>query len=126
MLVAPYLAIDLIGVLVAASYWRRYPRVALLTGLAFGALGGLSVLWAFLYVWLPGYVRREWGLTNHQIVTLFDALTVGRTLLGAVAMGVLLLAVFGDRSGTGAARPVRPPHGPDAWSAEGARSASGA
>src|SRR6516162_2119779 len=29
MLVAPYLAIDLIGVLVAASYWRRYPRVAL-------------------------------------------------------------------------------------------------
>ena len=93
----PLLLVWLGGILLAITYWPRYPRVAVLVVCAL-ALACLSLFVSALTpsALLPVLVQLRGGTVRRLSATLFLAGIV-RTLLDAGAWGLLIAAAFAGR-----------------------------
>jgi hypothetical protein len=103
---SPLLIAYLVGILLALVYRRRCPVPALLTVLAMGLLLVTTVLQTALsqYVILT---RAPQGWSNVSVRWMFIALGTAGNLLRALAMGLLLAAVFVRRKTLEPAGPRR-------------------
>ncbi|MCM3872180.1 MAG: hypothetical protein ND895_15970 [Pyrinomonadaceae bacterium] len=91
----PSLLTMLICIVVAIVRWKRHPRASLIViiALAFLSLGSLA--FAAVFVWVPRWVVSVGNPASAQSV--FVVLGTIYNVLFAVAMAVLLLAVFIQR-----------------------------
>jgi hypothetical protein len=100
---SPYLLIDLVAVILALILWRRHPRVSLLTLLATGLSVAVAVVGNFMLSWLPEYLvpdhLENYGESLEKRILLMNWIGMVRSVLGAVAYALLIVAVFIDRSG---------------------------
>jgi hypothetical protein len=116
MYLSPYLLLDLVAVILALIFWRRHPRVSLLTLVAIGLSVSVTLVSTFILAWLPDFLFPNSleqvdvsPFEQRMIVT--RVILMIRNVLGAVAYAFLLAAVFVDRSGrnrvpTGATDPA--------------------
>jgi hypothetical protein len=92
-----------VAVILALIWWRRHPRVSLLTLLAIGLSVTVSIVGNFLLLWLPVYLIPEPSETNdwrfEERIVLMEWIGIFRNVVGAVALALLIVAVFIDRSG---------------------------
>jgi hypothetical protein len=102
----PYYCVEVIGGVLALTWWRRQPRVALLTFLGLALLLLTSLMRSFLFAWLPEYLRDVRGWSFSQVLPLYPVLGMFLSILGAAAFLLLVLAVF---SGRARADQIQPP-----------------
>jgi hypothetical protein len=98
LILSPGLLVDLVGLVLALVWWRRHPGVSLLMLVAIGLWLSLAIGGSFLFAWLPEHLREERGWSFAQISALLDAIAMIRNSIGAAAMILLLVAIFGGRS----------------------------
>jgi hypothetical protein len=98
--VAPILLAYLVGMILALTFWRRYPTPSLLTCVASALFLVLSVAQTFLTQYLLEAARPELGWNNQQRSQMFTIIMVVGGVLRAAAFGLLLAAVFTGRRGT--------------------------
>jgi hypothetical protein len=118
VVMSPLFVVDLVGVILALVWWRRHPRVSLLTLLAIGLLASAAVGGSFLFAWLPYHLEQR-GWSFGQTSALYPVMALIRSALGAVAYALLLSAIFAGRSSTN--RLQRLPTGPGDPEARAAR-----
>jgi hypothetical protein len=76
VMMSPYFVVDLIGAILALVWWRRHPRVSLLTLLATIGLALLvGVGGSFVLAWLPDHLRQR-GWKFEQTIALFSVLVL--------------------------------------------------
>lgn len=95
MMLPLYVAL-LTGIGVAVARRQRHPRVSLHASLAFGLLLLTSIGAAYLNATLPMVLLSK-GLQPHQYGPVLFVSGVVRFLIDAVAIGLLVAAVFGGR-----------------------------
>jgi hypothetical protein len=98
----PVLLAWLVGIILAIVYWRKHPRVSLLTLIAIVALLAKSLIGSAVAMWLP-ITLREQGWVASQIGVILVVIGIVQSLVSAVLWGLLLAAIFGWRSGHGGA-----------------------
>ena len=99
---SPLLAIWLLGMIVAATRWKKHPKVSLLTILALGGLSLELVTMQFVYRFvLPPLVNGRMGM---DIGTVYKIIGFVRAVINAGLYGLLLMAVFGWRNADGRIR----------------------
>jgi hypothetical protein len=92
----PLLLVCIGGMILAITYWSRYPRVALLVVIAL-ALACLDALLGLLVSMLQPGIIRLFGGTVRRVGTVYFLIGITRALLDAVAWGFLIAAVFAGR-----------------------------
>jgi len=93
---APTLLVYVVGIVLAAVFWRRYPRPALLTLIAMIVLLLLAVGGTFWSFWLPQKLLED-GVSTQQVGVILGASAFVRSVIVAIAMGLMLAAIFGWR-----------------------------
>jgi MFS family permease len=96
----PVVLVWLIGLVLSLVYWRRHPKVSLLTFIAIAGLLVSSLIGTYLSVWLP-VTLQERGWSANQIGTVIAARGIIGSLIAAVLWGLLIAAIFGWRSKQG-------------------------
>jgi hypothetical protein len=96
VVMSPGFLVDVVGIILALVWWRRHPRVSLLTLLAIGLGVSVAIGGSFLLTWLPGHLEQR-GWTFAQTGALYPVIGFIRSAIGAVAFALLLSAVFTDR-----------------------------
>ena len=92
----PVLLMWLVGVVLAVVHWRRHPKVSLLFLIATLTLFVRLVAGTWVGIGLVRILRQGgMGITNAGLVQLGSRAFL--SLMGAVAWGLLLAAVFGWR-----------------------------
>ena len=94
----PHIIVEAVGILLALVWWRRHPGVSLAFVLSVSVLILTNMVGAFLFAWLPTYLRDEQGWTAPATSHILTIINVGRSSAAAVAWILLLYAVFGGRS----------------------------
>ena len=94
----PPILVEVAGLIVALVWWRRHPSVSLTFLLSVGLLILTNIVGAFLFAWLPTYLRYQQGWTAAATSHVLTIINVGRSSVAAVAWILLLCAVFGGRS----------------------------
>jgi hypothetical protein len=94
----PVIIVWVIGIALALSRWRRHPRVSQLALIAIAISIVNLVVNRFLVSWLP-MAMRDSGWTTTQIGSIFAAIGIITSLIGAVAWALVLCAIFGWRNG---------------------------
>lgn len=92
----PSMLIDGVLIGLAVSRWNRHPRASLFAASAGGLLLMLDVIGRLAMTWLPMRMR-ERGQDLTSMTTTLVAVGGINTLLHAVAMGLVVAAVFADR-----------------------------
>jgi len=92
-----------VAVILALVWWRRHPRVSLLTLAAIGLSVLVMLGGNFILAWLPDYLYPnslehfdQFQFQRRMLLT--QVILMIRNVLGAVAYALLLAAVFIDRS----------------------------
>jgi hypothetical protein len=98
VMMSPGFLVDLVGAILALVWWRRHPRVSLLTLLAIGLGVSVAIGGSFLFAWLPAHLILERGWSFEQTIALYPVIGLIRSALGALAFALLLSAIFTDRS----------------------------
>jgi hypothetical protein len=96
MVQSPILLVWLAGFILAAVHWRRHPRVSLLTVIALAIFLVETLVNTYLNLWLP-LMLSERGVAAVQIGQLFAAKGILTSIIGAVAWGLLIAAIFSGR-----------------------------
>ena len=94
----PSVLIALICILIAAIRWRRHPEVSLLTILSLGWLTLQSLIFEAIFFFAP-----EWFIGQGKIgslETFYTVMDVFYNFLTALALGLLLTAIFIRREPT--------------------------
>lgn len=86
----------LTGIAVAVARRQRHPRISLLASLSFGLLLLTSIGSAYLNAKLPALLWSK-GLQPHQYGPVLFVSGVVRFLIDALAIGLLIAAVFSGR-----------------------------
>ena len=105
----PTIAVYLVGILIALAKWSRYPGPSALAFFGSLALLASRLVFTSLFFWLPGVMRQR-GWAASQVHGLYTVLGTGQSLLSAVGVGLLLMAVYRSREpATGSAQgfPIR-------------------
>jgi hypothetical protein len=100
ILASPYLLVDMVAVILALLWWRRHPRTSLLTLLAIGLSVAVAVLGGFMLAFLPDYLYGFPGIYDRSFEEkrfLTRMIMLVRNVLGALAYGLLVVAVFSGR-----------------------------
>ena len=95
LLQIPALLVILVGVILALVFWRRNAKVSLLVIVALVLSFIVRVGSTLQSVLLPTLINKGWNL--QRIGWLAGCLGIVWSLLGAVALGLMLGAVFGWR-----------------------------
>jgi hypothetical protein len=91
-----WLAVELVGFIMALVWWRRHPRVSLLVLLAIGLGVSATIGYSFLTIWLSYHsIRRGWR--HEQTMALNTLIGWISTSLRTAESALLLSAVFTDR-----------------------------
>ncbi len=98
----PLLLVCLAGIVLSLRYWRRYAGVTRLTFTIFTALLIETLVYAYLGTELSPFLQRQ-GWTTHAIGLALAISDTIHSLLLAVALGLLIAAVFRWRSARGVA-----------------------
>ena len=91
------LILYLVGIVIALFTWARHPRTSLFTIIALGGLLVLAVANVFVYSFLPAYFIQVGGSVTNA-TTVYAIINLVFNLLHAVAFGLLLAAIFGERA----------------------------
>jgi hypothetical protein len=96
----PLFIIYVVGVAIALGQRKLHPRASLYTILAMGGLLFTSLVLVAVQVWLPQYLASQaYSAVNFRLI--LGIISVIRNLIDAIAIGLLLLAVYNGRvSGT--------------------------
>lgn len=91
----PSLLISLGGIVAALALWSRHPRVSALTVAALlvrtlATLGSLATTWY-------GYSQMQQGVSAAEVVAYSSVLGFAASAAGAIALLLLIVAVFTDR-----------------------------
>jgi len=93
---SPLLIVYLVGFILALVRWRHHPRASLLT-----VIGSLTAIVIYVFFSVASPLFADWIIstssTRSDIETYFTALAIGRILLHAVGMSLILAAVFVSR-----------------------------
>jgi hypothetical protein len=92
----PVILVWLVGFILALVFWRRHPKVSLLTLIAIGGFLLGSLINSFLAVQLPLMLQQR-GWTTSQIGVALSLNAIISSLLSAVFWGLLFAAIFGWR-----------------------------
>jgi hypothetical protein len=92
---APLLLLWLVGIVAALTRWRRMPRVALLVVLGLLIALADTIVGGILSTWLPLWLARTSG--PERLATVVSILTFLRSLVEALAWGLVLVAAFRNR-----------------------------
>ena len=90
----PVVLVWLIGFVLSLVYWRRHPKVSLLTFIAIAGFLASSLIGTYLSVWLP-VTLQERGWSVSQIGVAIASRGIISSLVSAVLWGLLLTAIFG-------------------------------
>ncbi len=93
---APVILVWLVGLVLSVVFWRRHPRVSLITMIAILGLLTTSILGSLLGMWLPLTFNRS-GMPMSQIGMLMGVISIASSLLSAVFWVLLVIAIFGWR-----------------------------
>ena len=90
----PILLVWLVGFILALVYWRRHPRVSLLTVIALLIFLGETLAGTYLNLWLPLMLT---GRGVQAAATVFLIKSILTSLILAIAWALLVAAIFGWR-----------------------------
>ena len=96
----PSLIVDVALIALAVSRWNRHPRVSMLAATSGVVLLVLDVVGRAFFAMLPAWASQQ-GRSVSELGVVFAAAGLVSSGLHAIAMGVLVAAVFAER---GAAR----------------------
>lgn len=91
----PSLVTMLICIVVAIVRWKRHPKASLIVIIALTLLGLGSLVFSAVFIWGARWVVSVGNFDNSQIV--FTVIGIVYNILFALAISVLLLAVFIQR-----------------------------
>ncbi len=100
----PTLAVDVVLLIVAVARWNRHPRVSMFAAAAGGLLLMLDLLGRAFFAILPLKLH-ESGTSTASMGLYYAVLGGASSLLHAIAMSLLIAAVFSERAS------VSPPQG---------------
>ncbi len=103
----PIILVLLIGFILSLVYWRRHPKVSLLTAIATVGILASLLTRTFLNTWLPMTLYQQ-GWNTSQVRIVLTTSGVIFSLLSAVFWGLLLTAIFGWRGRPGETSGNRP------------------
>lgn len=92
----PVLLVWFVAFILSLVFWRRHPKVSLLTVVALAILFVQSLVGTWLSMWLP-LVLNERGMSLSQIGLISGARGVLASLISCVAWVLLVIAIFGWR-----------------------------
>ena len=92
----PLFIIYIVGIITGLSQRKNHPRASLLTILAMVGLFFSSLVLVGIQIWLPRYLSINTGSTAN-IRLVLGIVSILRNLVDAVAIGLLLLAVYNKR-----------------------------
>jgi hypothetical protein len=104
----PTLLVYAVGLVLAISFWSRYPKPCLLLFLSMCTALFAVITSTFLFVYLPRAMN-DFGLDHQQLVHYFWVVGVTSNIVHAGAVVLLLTAVFAGRNQL----PYRPHWNPD-------------
>ena len=84
----------LVCLVIALIRWKRHPRASLVASLAFVLLMLHGLFFSVIYVWIPHWLGE--GTAESQR-TFYNRFALFANVLFAIAMAILLVAVFIDR-----------------------------
>ncbi|MCB0214298.1 MAG: hypothetical protein KDJ52_33475 [Anaerolineae bacterium] len=91
----PVILVWLAGFIMAIVFWRRHPRVSLLTVIAMVGFFINTLVGTYISLWLPRMQPQGWSM--EQIGMAFAVSGFIRAFISAILWGLLLVAVFGWR-----------------------------
>jgi len=95
----------IVGCIIAALMrWKRHPGVSLTVIIALALLALHTLIFALVYAFVPDYVSRAWGYASMQ--TVLTVISFIYNSLVAIALAVLLTAVFMKRPAAGQSETV--------------------
>jgi hypothetical protein len=92
----PLFIVYIIGIVVALSQRKNHPRASLFTILAMIGLFFSSLVLVGVQIWLPRYLAVN-SASTINIRLILGIISSLRNLLDAIAIGLLLLAVYNKR-----------------------------
>lgn len=92
----PLFIVCIVGIITGLSQRKNHPRASLLTILAMVGLFFSSLVLVVIQSWLPRYFTANTGSTIN-IRLILGIVSILRNLVEAVAIGLLLLAVYNKR-----------------------------
>lgn len=92
----PSLVVDVALIALAVSRWGRHPRVSMLAATAGVVLLVLDVVGRAFFALLPAWASQQ-GRPVSELGAIYAAVGLVSSALHAVAMGVLVAAVFTER-----------------------------
>jgi hypothetical protein len=103
LLISPFFLVYLVAAILALNRWRRHRRVSLLTLFSIGLSVTVALVCCFLLAWLPDilwpYPLGTYDQALKERVVLNRVIVMISNVLWAVALAMLVAAVFIDRSG---------------------------
>jgi hypothetical protein len=93
---SPMFLLALVAIVIAIATWRRHPGVSGLTASAFVLYLLKSLIFVFLFRWLPS-LRESMHLSWDTIDTLSTVLGVFNDIFFAIVLLMLVLAAFSKR-----------------------------
>lgn len=90
----PSLLALLVCLVIALARWKRHPRTSLIASLAFVLLMLHGLFFSAIYIWIPHWLG-EGTAESHR--TFYNMFGLFANALFAIAVAILLVAVFIDR-----------------------------
>ena len=91
----PSLLTLLVCLVIAILRWKRHPKVSMLAGLGLILIIFDELFYSGAYIWIPRLFFAPGSDQDHQ--RFFYLLGLSSSILFAVALGTLLIAIFIDR-----------------------------
>lgn len=95
----PTTIVDVVLIAVAVAKWNKHPQASMFAAAGGGLLLALDVFARAAFMILPIKLR-ESGRTAAELGTMLSAMGLLSSLLHAVAMGLIIAAIFGERGDT--------------------------
>ena len=93
---SPILLVWLIGLVLATVYWRRHPRVSLLTVIALVVFLIETLVNTYINMWLPLLLSRR-GMESSQMVQLLGIKNIVTSIIIAIGWSMVVAAIFSGR-----------------------------
>ena len=100
---SPILLVWLAGFILAVVYWRRHPRASLFTVIALVIFVVETLVDSYLNLWLP-LMLSEQNMGAIQIGQIYIVKGILTAIIGAVAWGLLVAAIFSGRRAVAASQ----------------------
>lgn len=92
----PVLLVWLVGFILSLVFWKRNPKVCLLTLIAMSGFAITTLVNSYLSTWLP-FRLNEQGMPMNKISSLLTIKAIISSLINAGLWGLVIAAIFGGR-----------------------------